>query len=1116
MENIDPIEVEFLINNQKVQQDARKVKDELKSIGDTAESVAAKVGKNIDNSLQPGKKGFDDVGNSVGNVNRRVGQLNFSVAQITRELPAFTFSAQTGFLALSNNIPILTDQIAKLRAENQLLTQSGGKAVPVWKQLISSFTTFPVLIGFFVTALTLLGPKIGEFISGLFKSKKAIDENKLAIDALNKAYESKDVEKAISNVLELRAAFDSAKKGVLDKEAVLTTYNEKLGDTFGRTNDINEAEKTFRDKSDAYVQAMLFRTAAAQALSDTSKLLVENMKEQDAVERAITEGKQFQVSSGASTFSVGATGFSARTLSTEAKNEEAQLRKELSKLQESAKTIEKEGQNIIQRFTEQAAKIAEAAGLNFDENKNKNETEKILNARRSLLDQIAALDREFARKELTKDEEELQALRDKFAKVREAVRRFNADPKNSKVRIGLADLNTLEAQAEQTLLFRQQTRALERELGEQKKVFVAFEDFKKEVGVEKAKESFAEQLGAFDSFAALLKDKIAQNQEAFDAVANGTATGAQIERVEALKRAQDEQRQAQAENFRKMLADLQNFEQQRNLMIARFEADRQQLINAGETAAASELERRFKEELANFDDEIVQNSEEFKALMSGIEGLSRTAAQAVIDGAKKMVGAMLSAGRITEETAKEILEKIDQLQEEVDNKLSQDLLKVSNKMREIGGAFQNLGDAIGETNEGLGDTITTIGELADVAADAAGSIASFAAGDVIGGIAQGINAVSGILRIGAKARESARKAREELIRLQNEIEDGERRLNELQRQRLIDKAREVELTLEGLKAQREALKLAQQQNQADQDAIFNELQGLQFVASASTKKKGGFLGIGRKTVVVKEYADLLGLTFEEIERLFEQGKLEGRAKDLFEQLRKLKDEGADIQGALDDLEATANNIFTGTTSETIADTIIEGLRQGKNSFEDFAGDVEALLQGAILNAIKFQVLEAPLNKLFEEFANFAESGGELTAEESEQLRAAFKDTIENAVKRFEELNGIIDEDLLQATGPRGLQGAIRRELTEATASELTGLFRGQFDLTKRNLLLNEQRFELEKRAFDAAQLMVSGLGRIEANTAATVLQLQAAVTELKSIKNNTAPSQTGRDLGLGG
>ena len=67
-------------------------------------------------------------------------------------------------------------------------------------------------------------------------------------------------------------AFELAKKGVISKEEALLTYNETLGGTFGKTNDLNVAEANYIKKKDAYIAATVAR-AQAQALFAQSAVL---------------------------------------------------------------------------------------------------------------------------------------------------------------------------------------------------------------------------------------------------------------------------------------------------------------------------------------------------------------------------------------------------------------------------------------------------------------------------------------------------------------------------------------------------------------------------------------------------------------------------------------------------------------------------------------------------------------------------------------------------------------------------------------------------------------------------------------------------------------------------
>jgi len=79
---------------------------------------------------------------NVGNYASGYSGLNNSINQITRELPAFTFSAQTGILALSNNIPILTDEIGRLIKVNKTLSKNGKNSIQKPTIGLSEFPKF--------------------------------------------------------------------------------------------------------------------------------------------------------------------------------------------------------------------------------------------------------------------------------------------------------------------------------------------------------------------------------------------------------------------------------------------------------------------------------------------------------------------------------------------------------------------------------------------------------------------------------------------------------------------------------------------------------------------------------------------------------------------------------------------------------------------------------------------------------------------------------------------------------------------------------------------------------------------------------------------------------------
>lgn len=123
---------------------------------------------------------------NVGNYTSHWNGLNASVQQVARELPSLAVGWNAFFLAISNNLPIMADEIKRARDEFKALQESGQKGVPVWKQLTKSILNWQTALVVGITLLSVYGKDIMNWIENLFKAKEVtgdlIDyENKLLI-----------------------------------------------------------------------------------------------------------------------------------------------------------------------------------------------------------------------------------------------------------------------------------------------------------------------------------------------------------------------------------------------------------------------------------------------------------------------------------------------------------------------------------------------------------------------------------------------------------------------------------------------------------------------------------------------------------------------------------------------------------------------------------------------------------------------------------------------------------------------------------------------------------------------------------------------------------------------
>ena len=184
----------------------------------------------------------DQASNSADGVNRRLqqmaesaqqaaprfNQLNMSIQQVARELPAFSYSISTGFMAISNNLPILADTIAQVRKENAVLAASGQQVVPVWRQVAGSLLSWQTALVAGVTALTMYAPQIISFVRNLFDLSDGANESRRALEALRSTTQSYG-ESLLQETNQLRyiyEAINQTAEGTAARRAAIQTLND--------------------------------------------------------------------------------------------------------------------------------------------------------------------------------------------------------------------------------------------------------------------------------------------------------------------------------------------------------------------------------------------------------------------------------------------------------------------------------------------------------------------------------------------------------------------------------------------------------------------------------------------------------------------------------------------------------------------------------------------------------------------------------------------------------------------------------------------------------------------------------------------------------------------------
>ena len=182
--------------------------------------LGSKSARELLASIQQSNTKISEIEQSMGVFSRNVGNyssgwngLGMSIQQIARELPTLSMGANMFFLAISNNLPILADELKRAKDEYKSLVAQGQKATPVWKQAISSIFSWQTALTVGITLLTVYGKDIVEWVSSLFNAEKQLDATARAQKALNEALEkanSKAIESSAKELMTLSALFKTA------------------------------------------------------------------------------------------------------------------------------------------------------------------------------------------------------------------------------------------------------------------------------------------------------------------------------------------------------------------------------------------------------------------------------------------------------------------------------------------------------------------------------------------------------------------------------------------------------------------------------------------------------------------------------------------------------------------------------------------------------------------------------------------------------------------------------------------------------------------------------------------------------------------------------------------
>lgn len=292
------------------------------------------VTKELSEAEQASGRFYRNVGNYASGWNG----LNVQVQQLARELPSLAVSMNTFFLAISNNLPMLIDEIKLAKDRLAELKAEGKEGTPVWKQLTKSLLSWQTALVVGITLLSSYGSEIADWVKGLFKAKENIDILKESLKAYNETI-LEGRKAAQDQLTELQLLYDAAvdaAKGTDERTKAVKKLKDEYPDYFKSLD--NEAILAGKAKS-AYDQLTQSIIANAKARASMDAMTENYSKIIDLEPQINAEYSQIEL-----------------------------LRKEYAKLQETIKKVETQTADPIALKGNQqlTALRAEATGIMDD------------------------------------------------------------------------------------------------------------------------------------------------------------------------------------------------------------------------------------------------------------------------------------------------------------------------------------------------------------------------------------------------------------------------------------------------------------------------------------------------------------------------------------------------------------------------------------------------------------------------------------------------------------------------------------------------------------------------------------------------------------------------------
>jgi hypothetical protein len=1091
----------------------------------TEEERNSPFGKELLASINQADAKIKELDATIGNHQRNVGNyakayngLNVSVQQIVRELPSAAMGLNMFFLAISNNLPILTDEIKRAKDRNAELIAQNQKATPVWKQLVSSIFSWQSAMMVGITLLTVYGKDIWEWIRGLSKAKEAIidmisAEQEMAI-AKKKASESIKKEQA-----ELEMLYRIMKNNNNTIEQRKSAYAEFIS-IYSKYADVMDNEKINIDKlNTAYkelTKSIKERAVAESYMNTISDLSVKRENEEikrlnqkltlsKAEERYRKAEEVYNASPGAAAIKeVSDEYFNARNDYFNQQKIYDDIVKNIENYTSKIEAIEKHAEKLIAgkkeapkegtlAYLEQEKDILEAQLKSLTEIEAKGE--KGIELRKKIADLDKRMEifnvssgsrtSDKGSKVLARNE---QSFSQDLEKQADSAEEATSDTINDMVQNMLDGLDA-EQEAMYKYLrnygtFREQQQAIT-------------EEYSKKIA----------EAGGSDTWQGKLLQK--EMEQAL--------SGIDLEKLkqginwELVFGDLDKVSKESLNKVKQQLKDFKNSEEYKNMAVDQKKVIDEALNNIQTTlidkgGLLADLPEQLNE-LAIAQEELSQAQEEYnEAMKSGTDEQKAAATKKLNDAQKKQQNAENNVQKSADKARNNLISLSDAI-----NELGS---SSDSSLTSVGNLVSGILDIVGEGGDKISGIIGSIFSLLD-------NIGSQGLDGFIGNVVKSManaaygawNTVFGWTGIDFGG-ESDPHLQEDLERLSLSNQDL---INSLDN--LADKMDDSALA--------DATGIYEQQKENIEKQMANTQEMMQRSAAAYSN---GFLGIGgthssnkkindamsaedwrriseAAGVSVRNASDFWNLTSEQMYNVANNAtdlysKIKQYADDGYQNASQYMDSYIEYWKQLEELEDAYREKLTDTSFDTVRDEFKNSLLDMESDAEDFAENFEKMMQQAVVESMMSDTYAKRLKDWYKNFANAME-GGELTGTEQADLKAQWDQMVSDALAERDAIMQAMGWDSSSTEQQSASSRGFGTEMTHEDAGELSGRFTAVYESNLRIEAAEQQQTvaitEL-RGSISALTAQASGMYNI-ADETRTILA--NSYLELQQIRENT-------------